>query len=95
MRQVLEFQRLTPEPGPDADAVTHEFVATMSMAGDGALEIEGIAKALASDKRLVVRASNEKGETRSFTCQARIDTPEEALYYQHGGILPYVLRQLL
>jgi len=33
-------------------------------------------------------------ETRKFNVRARIDTPVELAYYQHGGILPYVLRQL-
>ena len=32
---------------------------------------------------------------KTFTATIRIDTPQEALYYRHGGILPYVLRQLL
>ena len=34
------------------------------------------------------------GQTREFTATVRIDTPAEAAYYRHGGILPYVLRQL-
>jgi aconitate hydratase len=72
-----------------------QTAASLGLTGRETFEIEGIAQALASDKRIVVRAINEKGETRSFDCPARIDTPEEALYYQHGGILPYVLRQLL
>jgi aconitate hydratase len=38
---------------------------------------------------LVVRADN-----REFRVQLRIDTPKEEEYYRHGGILPYVLRQL-
>lgn len=43
MRQVLDFERLTPEPGPDADAVTHEFVAHASVDGPAVLEVGGIA----------------------------------------------------
>ena len=35
------------------------------------------------------------GEPKSFKAVVRIDTPGEVLYYQHGGILQYVLRQLL
>jgi aconitate hydratase len=35
------------------------------------------------------------GDTRQFTADVRIDTPAEAEYYRHGGILQYVLRQLL
>jgi aconitate hydratase len=33
--------------------------------------------------------------SRSFTVTVRIDTPQEIRYYENGGILPYVLRQLL
>ena len=43
MRQVLEFQRTTPEPGADADSVTHEYVAQVSANQDGVLEVGGIA----------------------------------------------------
>jgi aconitate hydratase len=37
----------------------------------------------------------EGGKATTFSAIARIDTPEEVQYYRHGGILPYVLRQLL
>jgi beta-mannosidase len=43
MRQVQDFQRLTPEPGPDADAVGHEYVARVTAESPGRLEIDGIA----------------------------------------------------
>jgi aconitate hydratase len=42
-----------------------------------------------------VSARREDGTRISFRVTVRIDTPQEVLYYQHGGILPYVLRQLL
>jgi aconitate hydratase len=42
-----------------------------------------------------VRARRDDGSTVHFSVTIRIDTPQEVLYYQHGGILPYVLRQLL
>jgi aconitate hydratase len=35
------------------------------------------------------------GQAREFTATVRIDTPAEAAYFQNGGILQYVLRQLL
>jgi aconitate hydratase len=35
------------------------------------------------------------GTAVAFKALCRIDTPQEVLYFQHGGILPYVLRQLL
>jgi aconitate hydratase len=44
---------------------------------------------------LTVRATGRDGATKSFEVLARIDTPEEMNYYRHGGILPYVLRQLV
>jgi aconitate hydratase len=39
-------------------------------------------------------AAAEDGSVRSFTVTARIDTPEELVAFRHGGILPYVVRQL-
>ncbi len=42
-RTVLEFERLTPEPGPDADAVRHEWVARCSSSEGDVLEVGGIA----------------------------------------------------
>jgi aconitate hydratase len=41
-----------------------------------------------------VRARSADGATKQFETVARIDTPVETRYYEHGGILPYVLRQL-
>ena len=40
-------------------------------------------------------ATKADGTEHRFTATVRIDTPQEIRYYQHGGILPYVLRQLL
>lgn len=41
-----------------------------------------------------VRAVAEDGEEKVFSVRVRIDTPNEAEYYRHGGILPYILRKL-
>ncbi|HEY4358188.1 MAG TPA: aconitate hydratase [Acidobacteriaceae bacterium] len=48
----------------------------------------------AKGKNIIVVAENDKGHTAEFPVTVRIDTPQEILYYQHGGILQYVLRQL-
>jgi aconitate hydratase len=48
----------------------------------------------ADGKEITVFAESEKGKTIEFTVTVRIDTPQEILYYQNGGILQYVLRQL-
>ena len=44
---------------------------------------------------MTVRARKANGATSTFQATVRIDTPQEIHYYQHGGILQYVLRQLL
>jgi aconitate hydratase len=48
----------------------------------------------AGGKLLTVIAESDQGKTVEFQVAVRIDTPQEILYYQHGGILQYVLRQL-
>ncbi len=48
----------------------------------------------ADGRKIVVEAESNSGKTIVFTTTVRIDTPQEILYYQHGGILQYVLRQL-
>jgi aconitate hydratase len=45
-------------------------------------------------KKLKVVATAADGKQKTFAVMVRIDTPQEILYYQHGGILQYVLRQL-
>jgi aconitate hydratase len=44
---------------------------------------------------VTVRAKAEDGAVKEFQALVRLDTPQEVLYYRHGGILHYVLRQLL
>ncbi len=62
---------------------------SLGLSGQETFSIEGIAKDLAPGKKLTIRA----GE-KTFTARCRIDTPVELAYYQHGGILQYVLRHL-
>ncbi len=45
-------------------------------------------------KFVKVIAKSDAGKTTEFEARLRIDTPKELDYYQHGGILQYVLRQL-
>ncbi|MBI3941484.1 MAG: aconitate hydratase AcnA [Chloroflexi bacterium] len=56
---------------------------------------EGIATGFADGRDVMVRATREDGGVVEFTATVRIDTPQEIQYYRHGGILQYVLRQLL
>jgi aconitate hydratase len=48
----------------------------------------------ADGKLMTILAETYNGKTIEFSVTLRIDTPQEILYYQHGGILQYVLRQL-
>jgi aconitate hydratase len=65
-----------------------ETRASHGLTGEEVYAIEGISD-LAPGRRLTVRANDV-----TFEVLARIDTPQEAEYYKHGGILQYVLRQL-
>jgi aconitate hydratase len=69
------------------------------LTGEEVFEIEGIESALRGGTgrgaTVKVRAKKGDGAPIEFDAKVRIDTPQEALYYEHGGILPYVLRQLL
>ena len=58
-------------------------------------DIEGIAAGLSPKQILTVRAMSDAGEETSFQVRCRIDTIVEGEYYRHGGILQYVLRQLI
>jgi aconitate hydratase len=67
---------------------------TLGLTGEETYDIEGLA-AVTPGQRLTVRATAPDGTTKTFTVVCRIDTPVEVDYYAHGGILPFVLRQLL
>lgn len=56
--------------------------------------MEGIAS-LSPKKLIAVKAKSADGKVKAFMAIARADTPEEVVYYRHGGILQYVLRQML
>ena len=67
---------------------------SLELTGRESYSIEGLAAGVARRQKLKVRVS-DGGRTREFEVLARIDTPEEVEYMRHGGILPYVLRELL
>ena len=71
-----------------------DSAASLGLSGEESFEVTGIAGGLAPRSDVRVRATAADGSTSEFTVTARIDTPEELHYYRHGGILPYVLRQL-
>ena len=72
---------------------------SLGLTGEEVYSIEGLAEGILSgfktDRTVSVVATAADGTVQRFTATVRIDTPQEIRYYQHGGILPYVLRQLL
>jgi aconitate hydratase len=69
--------------------------ASLGITGTEEFTLRGVAQGLKprGDIRVIARGSD--GSTREFTATVRIDTPEELVAFQHGGILPYVVRQLV
>ena len=65
---------------------------SLSLTGTETFDITGLQNGTA--KTVSVKATNNDGSSMSFEVKVRIDTPQEVEYYQNGGILHYVLRQL-
>jgi aconitate hydratase len=75
-----------------------ESVASLGLTGEEVFETVGLPAMLtsgfANGKTLTVRATSADGKLKELKTLVRIDTPQEIGYYQHGGILHYVLRSL-
>ena len=72
---------------------THE---SLGLSGEESFDISGVAEAIAAGGGAVhVAATDSSGRRIEFDAKTRIDTPQEVEYYRNGGILPYVLRQLM
>jgi aconitate hydratase A / 2-methylisocitrate dehydratase len=71
---------------------------SLGLTGEERFDIVGLPALLDGEsetRRVLVRAIRDDGSRTEFGCTVRIDTPLEMQYYRHGGILQYVLRQLL
>jgi aconitate hydratase len=71
-------------PGESADS--------LGLTGKETFTIEGLGDVSSETVEITATAGN--GAVTPFRARVRIDTPKEAEYYRHGGILQYVLRQL-
>jgi aconitate hydratase len=75
-----------------------ENAASLGLTGEEVYETVGLPALLesgfAQGRQLTVRATGADGKVKDLRTTVRIDTPQEIAYYQHGGILHYVLRQL-
>jgi aconitate hydratase len=78
---------------PGQNAETH------GLSGEEVYDLEGLPDAIGKEfnttRMVKVHAHRADGTTKTFEAHVRIDTPQEVRYYEHGGILQYVLRQML
>ncbi|MBI3404237.1 MAG: aconitate hydratase AcnA [Acidobacteria bacterium] len=68
---------------------------SLGLTGFETYSISGLADQFAARKQLQMTARDENGKSKTFAVTARVDTPEEVTYYKNGGVLQYVLRQML
>jgi aconitate hydratase len=67
---------------------------TLKLTGGETYDVLGLSPALKPQQDLTLRITRADGSVQDVPVACRIDTPIEIDYYQHGGILPFVLRQL-
>jgi aconitate hydratase len=88
---ILPFQFLPGQSAASLGLTGEELFAI----GDAPGQLQSMLDSkFAGGRILPILAETPTGKTIEFSAMLRIDTPQEVLYYQHGGILPYVLRQL-
>jgi len=72
-----------------------DSVESLGIVGDEVFDIRGLEGELQPRQDLVLAIQRRDGIHKEVTLQLRVDTPIEVDYLRHGGILPYVLRELL
>ncbi len=68
---------------------------TLKLDGSETYDIVGLGAGIKPQQDLTLKITRQDGKVESVPVSCRIDTPIEIDYYQHGGILPYVLRQIV
>ena len=71
-----------------------DSAATLGIKGDETVDVLGLDN-IVPQQELTLRISYSNGETKEIKVKSSIDTAIEVDYYKHGGILPYVLRELI
>ncbi len=89
-RSNLVMMGVMPLQFKDSDSVS-----SLQLKGDETFDISGINDDLKPQQDVTLTIKRADGSTQKVTLLARIDTPIEVDYYRHGGILPYVLRELI
>jgi len=72
-----------------------DSVDTLGITGTETFDISGLENGIKAQQDVTLTIRRDDGSTQDVTVLLRIDTPIEVDYYQNGGILPFVLRQLL
>jgi len=68
---------------------------SLGLDGSEKFSITGLSDSIKPGQQVTLEIESMKEERRKLPVKLRIDTPIEVDYYRHGGILPFVLRQLL
>jgi aconitate hydratase len=68
---------------------------SLGLDGSEKFSITGLSESIKPGQQITLQIEDRNGQQRSVPVKLRIDTPIEIDYYRHGGILPFVLRQLL
>ena len=68
---------------------------SLGLLGTETYDVLGVTNELKAQQDLTLRITYADGQTKDVAVLCRIDTPIEVEYYKHGGILPYVLREIL
>ena len=68
---------------------------SLGLDGTETYDLLGVANSVTPSSTIEIRATSKSGNVTKFNVLARIDTEIENEYYRHGGLLPYVLRQMM
>ena len=68
---------------------------TLKLDGTETYDVVGLTAAIRPQQDLTLKITRQNGSVENVAVRCRIDTPIEIDYYQHGGILPFVLRQIV
>jgi aconitate hydratase len=72
-----------------------DSAASLNLLGDESFDLTGIDESLKPQQDVTLTIRRRDGSIKTVSLLLRIDTPIEVDYYRHGGILPYVLRELI
>ena len=75
--------------------VDGQSAVSLGLNGQEKYSISGIGGTVEPGSTVTVTATGDDGTSKSFDVLSRVDTAVEAEYYEHGGLLPYVLRQMI